>query len=614
MVMDYSTRIRCAEELAAEKIDELLTEGGHMLWQRYLERKAFPFAADTGTDALVSNVLMCFVPHDAGPDEAPDEDWALEEEPVPGAVDSWARMHLEVRRKRDVDEYLPKANRSDRRFMSTRARGSDANRRLNRGEKRDKSKEEKNFDLKEEVQLDEEEEKLRDARQQEEAKRRERENKVRQNEKAKEAEQQRVQALHEEMSRKPHTFDSEGGLIWVEELKFERLPKTQEIFGWNVKKDPKERRQELDGSNSMKKNDSPAQKKQQQTRGRKTRFGDRSSKALREEDDFPDGFSKLQHGQPPILETMVVKPGVLLVSHGKPKPGPAVENTGRGMSRKEYVALTEKEIAYESQFASMSDPSGISPRAGDHPDSPGQPPGSRGVPRSSSAGLGPAAADSVPGEASLETTLPPIASGTDRGLGNVPGGPRKGAAATGNRSGSAGLGGTGKSPAKGEGGEGESRVQMAPPAPSHFVRAKKMEAVGHLGRPPRLHVAPLGGPHGYGIAQPPLGATMGHGLHRHQSTKEAYFFPDPKAEMPNFLRSTSEASFMSKGRTPSKATSKNASREDSRAQTAPDTSIMDGEDSPSHGMMRADKKSNAYRVMRQALFPNTLNSNYVAGM
>merc|ERR1712224_204422 len=140
------------------------------------------------------------------------------------------------------------------------------------------------------------------------------------------------------------------------------------------------------------------------------------------------------------------------------------------------------------------------------------------------------------GDTKLDSTLPPIGTGTDRGLGNVPGGPKKGGTG-GNRTGSAGLGGTGSS-AKGE---GESKVQMAPPAPSHYVRAKKMVAVGHLGRDPRHHVAPLGGPYGFGVAQPPLGATMGHGLHRHHSTKEAYFFPDPKQEMPSLLRSSSEA-------------------------------------------------------------------------
>jgi hypothetical protein len=316
---------------------------------------------------------------------------------------------------------------------------------------------------------------------------------------------------------------------------------------------------------------------------------------------------------------MNVKPGVVLVSHGKPKAGPPVSYSGAGMSRKEYVALTEKEMAFESQFASMSDPSATSPRARDQPGSPQANGGGTGVPgrgnarKESSAGLAGVASQNATADPQatanqLETTLPPISGNTDRGLGNVAGGPRK--AATGNRSGSAGMGSTG-SLAKGE---GESKVQTAPAAPSQYSRSKKMEAVGHLGRPPRLHVAPLGGPYGYGVAQPPLGATMGHGLHRHQSTKEAYFFPDSKSEMLPLLRSTSEASFVSKKRPGSLPSSKNASREDSRAQTAPNNSFMEDEDSPRHGMLRADTKSNAYRNMRQALFPNNLNSSYVAGM
>jgi hypothetical protein len=45
---------------------------------------------------------------------------------------------------------------------------------------------------------------------------------------------------------------------------------------------------------------------------------------------------------------------------------------------------------------------------------------------------------------------------------------------------------------------------------------------------------------------------------------------------------------------------------------------MDGgmgeEESPRHGMIRAEKKSQAYRGMRQTLFPNTLGSGYVSGM
>merc|ERR1719191_1450266 len=106
---------------------------------------------------------------------------------------------------------------------------------------------------------------------------------------------------------------------------------------------------------------------------RKLRF-DKTSK--KEEDDFPDGFSKLQHGQPPILETMQVKPGVVLDVYGKSKAGPAPSTAGGGMSRKEYVALTEKEVAQEGIFNSMSDPSGE--HAGEHSSLAGPPPGTAG--------------------------------------------------------------------------------------------------------------------------------------------------------------------------------------------------------------------------------------------
>ena len=49
----------------------------------------------------------------------------------------------------------------------------------------------------------------------------------------------------------------------------------------------------------------------------------------------------------------------------------------------------------------------------------------------------------------------------------------------------------------------------------------------HLVLSRRLHVAPLGGPYGFGVAQPPLGATMGHGLVRHGSAQMASHPDDP---------------------------------------------------------------------------------------
>jgi len=607
MAVDYCSRIRCSEEVVVGVIDDILTEGGHMLWQKYLQRKAFPFAAETATDALVSQLRMCFVAHDRGEpsDEVEVEDWSCEAEPIPAEVDNWARMQLSVRRKQKkyVNDMSP-VTRPDRRLQTQRTRVSDARVRAKSGSGRDKQSESRSFDLKEDIQLDDEEEKLRDQRLLEETKRRDRENKVRLNEKAKEVEQQRVQALHEEMSRRLHTFDSEGGLIWVEDLKLDRLPKVQEVVPYYVKKDPRTKGPDDTASKGK---DSPAGKKAQTQRGRGKRF-DRSSKKM-DEDDFPDGFSKLQHGQPPILETMVIKAGVVLDVYGKTKAGPpAAVVAGGGMSRKDYVALSEKEVAYEAQFASMSDPSkdggGGSPTGG--------PPGTAGsMARSMDGGLAESSAG-VDG-----TTLPPIpgASGNPRSRG--------GTAAGGNRPGTS-------SGAANEEKKNKADVQMAPPAPSMNVRNKKMQAIGHLGQPPRLHVAPLGGPYGYGTAQPPLGATMGHGLVRHGSCKESYFFPHTVPEIPTLLRATSETAVGPKGRgsprRPSpRSMSRGFSREESRSQTAPSKgfgSIMDmetgatgDEESPRHhGMIRPEKKSQAYRGMRQTLFPNTLSSGYVSGM
>merc|ERR1719272_1802876 len=168
--------------------------------------------------------------------------------------------------------------------------------------------------------------------------------------------------------------------------------------------------------------------------------------------------------------------------------------------------------------------------------------------------------------------LPPI-GGAPNGMGGTA---DRGMRRTGTAGGGSRGGGATGSGAKGQGDEGSSKkgeVKMAPAAPPMQVRAKKMMAIGHLGQAPRLHVAPLGGPYGYGVAQPPLGATMGHGLVRHGSAKESYFFPKSIPEMPDLLRATSDVALGPKGRGSPRRTSprspgRGMSREE-RSQTAP---------------------------------------------
>merc|ERR1719272_2178216 len=218
--------------------------------------------------------------------------------------------------------------------------------------------------------------------------------------------------------------------------------------------------------------------------------------------------------------------------------------------------------------------------------------------------------------------LPPI-GGAPNGMGGTA---DRGMRRTGTAGGGSRGGGATGSGAKGQGDEGSSKkgeVKMAPAAPPMQVRAKKMQSIGHLGQAPRLHVAPLGGPYGFGVAQPPLGATMGHGLVRHGSSKDAYFFPHSATpEVPSLLRASSDTTVGVKGRGGSqlerspRTGGKPGSRSEDRSQFKSIDDLMGGsrddEESPRHGQFKVEKKNAAYRGMRQQLFPNTLSSGYVA--
>jgi len=615
-MVDYSSKLRSAEEEVATYIEGILTEGGHLLWQKYLQRKAFPFAAETGIDALTSQLRMCFVAHDPGESES-QKDWELEEEPVPGDIDNWARMHLAVRRPQrrepgDETALLGRPRTGDgTRRNNIRTRVSDARGRA-RGQGRSDKSEARSWGVQDEVfTVDEDEEKLREAKAQEEQRKRDKENKLKLAEKQKEDEQRKVQALHEEMARKQHTFDSEGNIIWVEEIKMDRLPKVQEFFPYDIKKDPRSR-DRLDETLKAKAAASPtAKKKADKTNARRKARFDRSSKKKEDEDDFPDGFSKLKHGQPPILETMVVKPGVVLDSGGKQKAGPAVKHSGGGMSRKEYVAWTEQEGAKEAAFNQIADAKeeNTEDKGDASPQAPGERPGSSGRPDTASKSAGPGA--NAAGGASGPANPAAAAAGAQATLGPsevlppIGGRTSKVGGLSGSRPGTSGS-------RPGSGGGGQVQVQKAPSAPPMHVRQKKMEAVGHLGRHPRLHIAPLGGPYGFSAAQPPLGATMGHGLLRSGSAKEAYFFPSRSPEMQelsSMLRSSQSEVSLAKERSylsapGSREDMRGASRDGMGSREAPNSQKEEEELARRNGMIIPERKSPAYRGVRQTLFPH----------
>eukprot|EP00413_Alexandrium_margalefii_P032713 CAMPEP_0204557216 /NCGR_PEP_ID=MMETSP0661-20131031/30168_1 /ASSEMBLY_ACC=CAM_ASM_000606 /TAXON_ID=109239 /ORGANISM="Alexandrium margalefi, Strain AMGDE01CS-322" /LENGTH=214 /DNA_ID=CAMNT_0051564333 /DNA_START=18 /DNA_END=659 /DNA_ORIENTATION=- len=212
--------------------------------------------------------------------------------------------------------------------------------------------------MQEETVLDEEEERLRDQKFQEEARKRDKERKAKEAEKQKDEERKTVIALHEEMARKAHTFDTDGKIIWVEEIKVDKLPKVTETFPYNIKKDVRQLRTESGSTTRNAANPQEGAASAAAAAGKKDRRthrparNNRKSKVDEGEVEFTDGFSKLQHGQPPILDTMSVQSGVVLESMGKKKAGADISGRNPNqMSRKEYVVLAQQEVT-DMQFHS----------------------------------------------------------------------------------------------------------------------------------------------------------------------------------------------------------------------------------------------------------------------
>lgn len=573
-----------AEEDVHYAVDAMLTEGGRQLWVKILQRKAYPFAGQTITDNLVSHLKMCFVPHDQGSPELVggeddgDERWDIEEEPNANRIDSWARMHLQTKKREKPVGRLgaTQETTSSSRFGAGRKsmREKGGNNTMKKGDRRKElaSKCEK---IVEEVAVDEEEDRYREMKEREERRRRDEEARKKVVEREAEEAQRKLDALHEEMKVRQFTYDSQGcsprNIIWVDPQNTERYPKVSEMCPWGLK-GLKERKPPEPPP------DEPAPKASRRKTTTKKGKGKKelSERELAEQMGFTDTYTRLPHEQPPIIDTMDVKAGVDLEFQGKQKRGPVIEKPKDQMSRTEYLSMTQNEFSmgFGDDESVAESPSMMEEAAGSLTSAPSELPPLKVAPGQ---------------QASAASPAPPKAGGS------MAGGQRSRAA--GNRAASD-LGGSkgskesmaGASTTGDDWGQvpefSKDRVVKLPTAPAFNLRGKR-GAIGNLGRPPRLHLGPLGTTQGYRFPQPVLGATMGHGLLRSASMKEEFFFPQVTAGPPGSLggsgglnRSTSDATLQS-----------------SFGRTAPHF----GATMPPSTLKPQDQKSAAYRTVRNLL-------------
>ena len=76
-------------------IDEILTEGGEILYSNYIGELSRPFALTCTTDLMICTVEFGFVRRD----QYSEEPWVQSNEPTPCSIDTWARNAIPVKQR-----------------------------------------------------------------------------------------------------------------------------------------------------------------------------------------------------------------------------------------------------------------------------------------------------------------------------------------------------------------------------------------------------------------------------------------------------------------------------------------------------------------------------------
>lgn len=436
-----------AERAAAHVIDRIVDLGGQLLYEKYIERKSYPFAAETISEVLVAHLRMCFVNHDLG-DEGDDEGWTIEDEVERSELDTWAGYVVPVISRARSPAPSPKE-------PGRRKRGSPRKKPVDGKENKLPAPTARKLPPPKR-DVDEYEDMLREYKIREEKRKRDAEEERRRRELDEAEKAAKLEKFREELAKKQITYDSQGQVLFVQPPNVNKLPPGVVSTGWRekmeiIKAEPK--------------------------KGAKARSTARrgKAKARRPKDDkdqFTDTFSRLTHSQPSAFEVMQLAEGVDLAQTypaKRSKKGPTPDVGGK-MTRAGYRSLVE-----EGQQSAWQ----------------------------------PSMNDSIDEEATLSSgQLDPQDDFNQQILKTDPSS-------------------WGRNPPL----DPEQReTAESAPATVHDWKFKR-EAVGNLERMPRDRVAELGSTSGWRLPQPPLGATMGHGILKKtlSGREELHYFPQGEA-------------------------------------------------------------------------------------
>eukprot|EP00931_Biecheleriopsis_adriatica_P075547 TRINITY_DN49388_c0_g1_i1.p1 TRINITY_DN49388_c0_g1~~TRINITY_DN49388_c0_g1_i1.p1 ORF type:complete len:687 (-),score=146.82 TRINITY_DN49388_c0_g1_i1:68-2128(-) len=618
-----------AEAAGQSVIDQVLTEGGKLLYDHYIARKAFAFAAGSICEALVSELKMSYVRHDDGepsgreqsgtvtqppqdavarqgsfdeearrsgsaplgsppegdvrsepavaatmkipdtsaaaeqppaPDpsidapipaeegppasgmskdwsrasmfeedlgnsielniQAPRAGWTLESEPARCRIDTWARACVPIRKKivRHHASLAEDANKSGRRAGSSltkrsasRASVSSASVPGSRSPSRfgaHGSIGEEGFEaarvaqgkgpipLADEGEEDEDEALLREQKDREARKLRE--DQLRAERKALEESEDaaKLAQVKDDKKNKQFTYDTDGNVIWVQPPLVHKLPATNPAPLFSYKQDKEEVGPAAPPVDPKK----PANKTPRRAGGAAKR------KAAPE---FKDGFKKFPSQQPAMIEAMTMTPGVELTERNKSKKADKAPESSGTMTRKEYKDMTER--GEVNPGPGLPDPV-LESRAASTAGLPTDGPAKDDEVSQGAVGLAPVEEERALSAAAREISPAPSAPSrlagapavnetmkivrTEMGADLIPHPPST-----------------------------PRPVQPAPPSTARRFQSKR-DALGFALSTREKVPTTLASRFPNCAAQPPLGATMGHGLLPKENKYEEYYFPD----------------------------------------------------------------------------------------
>eukprot|EP00397_Hematodinium_sp_SG-2012_P031312 GEMP01033225.1.p1 GENE.GEMP01033225.1~~GEMP01033225.1.p1 ORF type:complete len:501 (+),score=133.81 GEMP01033225.1:176-1678(+) len=300
------------EELALETLDAVFDDAGVVLYNKYIEQKAYPFAVDATIVHLVSELQMAF---QAVPKQ-PKDAWLLESQPMKLQADSWARSCIPVRKATEgrTRKDIPGAKQSSVRKTNVRSAES-----VLAGCTASEEAPTRITSLQVLAEVDVEEMAMREAKDQE--LKRKRDEMDRTNEKLREAEakEAKLSKAKDELNKKLYTFDTEGNILVVQPPNTDKLPSSVQLM--NIKLPTK----------------SGAHAKAEPAAAKSKSKEKQVPPVAAQIEKIPDGVQRLVAQQPSMIEAMALVPGVSLEDNGQKKS--VAMSKDIGMTRAEYLKL-----------------------------------------------------------------------------------------------------------------------------------------------------------------------------------------------------------------------------------------------------------------------------------